>query len=219
MKPVIILLTYARTEYALRTITAAAKNLICAEGFQWYIADDGSNQEHIDAVLERCKSLELDVMGWHTIRESPSYGKSANMAWHAAHNVTDVTLFLEDDWELQQPLQLDNYIKCLTEQQDVGMIRMGYLNLNMRGVAVGYNGSLFWKLDRDCDSYVFTGHPSLRHRRFREDYGAYPEGLAPGMTELGYATQFRFAKGCNILYPAAFGEGNHIFAHIGKDKG
>ena len=119
---------------------------------------------------------------------------------------------------LERELDLTPYAQLLEDDGRYGMVRLGYLNLNMRGLCFGHGGHLYWDLERDADSYVFTGHPSLRHRRFREWYGAYPEGLDPGKTELGYAEQFRYkVGGPGIVFPVANSEYGP-FAHIGSVK-
>jgi hypothetical protein len=112
---------------------------------------------------------------------------------------------------------LYQYADLLQNEPRIGMVRLGYLNLNMQGRVFGYAGKLFWELDRNADPYVFTGHPSLRHRRFREAYGAIPEGLNPGDTELAYAMQYRYGVGSEIVWPAELGEGNW-FGHVGEVK-
>lgn len=209
---VVIFLTYARTEYAVRSIRAAIRYLRGPE-MRWYVADDGSEPAHLAAVTSEL-SGQLSA-GWHS--ERMGYGASANKAWHIAHEFGDLSLFLEDDWELERELDLTPYAQLLECRPDIGMVRLGYLNLHMRGDVFGENGRLYWLLDRTADPYVFTGHPSLRHRRFREDYGAYPEGLNPGATELGYALQYRNGKGSEIVWPASMGEWG-CFAHIGTQK-
>ena len=69
----------------------------------------------------------------------------------------------------------------------------------------------------DTRFYAFTGHPSLRHRRYYETYGDYPTGLVPGDTELGYAYQYRVGDGPLIVWPEGMpNEGT--WAHIGSIK-
>lgn len=208
---VIIVLTFQRTEYALKTIESAIKHLKYPD-LRWYVSDDGSKPEHYQSVMEMLKGQ--NVIGSHS--EKLGYGGGANKAWHIAHEHADLTLFLEDDWNLERELDLTHYAKLLMDYRDIGMVRMGYLNLNMKGQCIGRDGHLYWLLDRNADSYVFTGHPSLRHRRYREAYGPYPEGLNPGNTELAYASQYRYAQfgGPEIVWPAELGEWGP-FGHIG----
>ena len=157
---VICFLTYERTEYAIRTIRAA-QQLTCADGFGWYVADDGSRAEHFNAVLDELRFFGAWVIGAHSERQG--YGAMANRAWKEANEVSDLTLWLEDDWELRTPFDLTSYANLARdEEQNVGMVRLGYLNLHMAGFVFGHGGRLYWRLNREVDPYVFTGHPALR---------------------------------------------------------
>ena len=214
---VIILQTFKRTDVALRTIAAARANLRYPD-LRWYVADDGSPMEHVNAVMDALEGVRL--IGGHSDRLG--YGKTTNKAIAAAEQESALLLFLEDDWELRQPLDLWPYAALLMESSEIGMVRLGNLNLDIRGRTWGHNGALYWKLDHEPHlegTPVFTGHPSLRHRRYREAYGPYPEGLTPGDTELAYAWQFRVGPqdGPGIVWPADYPSWG-LFSHIGQIK-
>lgn len=213
----IILQTYRRTDCALRTI-AAAREYLRYPILQWYVADDGSPEEHWRAVNAALDGA--DVVGGHSIRQG--YGKNANDAWRATDLYGRLTLWLEDDWELRQPLDLYAYAALLMETEEIGMVRLGVLNLDIRGRTWAHGGRVYWKLDKGPHiegTPVFTGHPSLRHRRYRDSYGWYPEGLGPGDTELAYAYQFRMGAqdAPAIVWPADYPAGGY-FGHIGRVK-
>jgi len=96
------------------------------------------------------------------------------------------------------------------------------LNLDIRARTWAHGGHVYWKLDKEPHiegTPVFTGHPSLRHRRYREAYGRYPEGLTPGDTELAYAWQFRMGPQAapGIVWPADY-LASGLFGHIGTVK-
>lgn len=212
----IILQTYRRTDVALRTV-AAARHYLRYPDLRWYVADDGSPAEHVEAVLD---AVGADLWGFHTERRG--YGGNANAAWAAADHQGALTLWLEDDWELRRPLDLYPYAALLMETHEIGMVRLGVLNLDIRGRTWAHGGLVYWKLDREPHidgTPVFTGHPSLRHRRYRETYGGYPEGLLPGETELAYAWQFRSGPqdGPGIVWPADYPQQGY-FGHIGTVK-
>ncbi len=216
---VIVFLTYRRTDYAMRTIRGICDHLRYGGELLWYVADDGSAPEHLTAVHAALDGQR--IIGEHS--EHIGYGAGANRAWHAAHDHADLTLWLEDDWELRTDFDVTPYAKLLSDNGEIGMVRMGYLNVGMEGYLFGHDGRLYWHLQRAPDTrgnptpMTFTGHPSLRHRRFREAYGAYPEGLNPGQTEMAYAWQFRQGSGPDIVWPAALGEWG-LFHHIGVEK-
>jgi hypothetical protein len=72
----IILQTFKRTDVALRTIVAARQYLHYPD-LRWYVADDGSPREHVDAVIEALG--DAPIIGLHTERRG--YGANANTAW------------------------------------------------------------------------------------------------------------------------------------------
>ncbi len=211
----ICFLTYARTEYALRTIKWARRYLRYPD-LRWYVADDGSTQEHMEAVLQALEG-EL-IVGMHSVRQG--YGASANQAWTRANEIGPLSFWLEDDWELREWFDLWPYAALLMERDDVGMVRLGALNEQIRGVTFEHNSALYWRLDRIPDhdgTPVFCGHPSLRHNRYQVSYGTYPVGLTPGNTELAYAYRYRTREGSSIVWPAEL-PGRGVFGHIGTIK-
>ncbi len=213
---VIILQTYKRTDCALRTIAAAKAYLRYGGDLLWYVADDGSRPEHYEAVLAAVGT----VWGAHSVRRG--YGANCNAAWAAANQRSALTLWLEDDWELRQPLDLYPYACLLMETSEIGMVRLGCLNLDVRGRTWAHGGLVYWKLDKEPHlegTPVFTGHPSLRHRRYPEAYGLYPEGLKPGETELAYAWQYRIGHpdAPGIVWPADYPVMGY-WGHIGSVK-
>lgn len=213
----IILQTYRRTDCALRTIAAARQYLRYPE-LRWYVADDGSPAEHVQTVMGALSGAYVD--GWHSERRG--YGANANVAWSATDGYGSLTFWLEDDWELRAPLDLYPYAALLMETEEIGMVRLGALNLDVRGRTWAHGGQVYWKLDREPHlegTPVFTGHPSLRHRRYRAAYGPYPEGLTPGDTELAYAWQFRQGSpdAPGIVWPADYPP-QGFFGHIGTVK-
>ena len=221
---VIILQTYQRTAYALRTIQAAERHLKYKDGtLFWYIADDGSEPAHV-AELERAilnttgPDSQWGALGAHT--EKLGYGASANKAWRAALERSAFSLWLEDDWELSRDLDLTPYVRLLAQHDDVGMVRLGHLAIDLDCRTVGYDGVHYLNI-LPTTNYQFSGNPSLRHRRFWEAFGEYPEGLNPGNTEIAYDAQIRNV-GLNtnaprIVWPVDLG-GWGVFAHIGEVK-
>jgi len=216
---VIVLLTYQRTDYALRTIAAAA-HLNYAGPLCWYVADDGSDAAHVAAVQETLREHGASVVGMHCARRG--YGGNANAAWAACDAITPLTFWLEDDWALRAPLDLTPYARVLLARSEIGMVRLGVLNLDVRGRTWGHDGRVYWLLDREPHhegTPVFTGHPSLRHVRYRHAHGWYPEQLSPGETELHYAYRFRVSSHDTpgIVWPADL-PATGVFGHIGTIK-
>lgn len=210
----VLLTTYKRTEYAVRTIEAVKKNLQWPQVW-WYISDDGSPPEHTH-LLQQAIGSSYNIRVFNSNRQGVGYGM--NMCLSDIFASTDLVLVLEDDWELVSPLDLRPYVNLLMNQATYGMVRFGYLSAGLTGTTVSEEGRLFWKLTSSNDQYRFTGHPGLRHKRFHEIYGYYDEGLAPGNTELSMCGKVN-AKidGPAILYPAECGAWG-FFGHIGTES-
>jgi len=202
----VIFLTYARTEYALRTILGIRAHLIYDGDIQWIVADDGSHQDHVQAILK-----ELPGAKWRSMRAG--YGANANWAWSQAKS--PITLWLEDDWELKRDLDIMPYTTLLNERDDVGMIRLGHMPINLDLSSHGHNGHMYLEVHKS-KQYAFSGNPHLKHERMLS-YGNYPEGLNPGDTEIHYDDQVRRHQGSSIYWPLLIGD-NPFFAHIGQEK-
>ena len=200
-----------RTDYAIRTVRAARKNLQYPE-LRWFIADDRSEPDHVNAVMSELDGCYISGV-WS---EHNSYGRSANAGIQSAREHGQLMLFLEDDWELTYPLDLWPYASTLMEDESVGMIRMGYLNAGVKGETFGHRGQMYWRLDAESP-YIFTGHPSLRHIRFHDHAGNYAERLQPGETELAMAWKYKSSPDPkpSIVWPCMMGQ-NGYFAHIGS---
>ncbi len=209
----VVLITYGnqlipeRTEYAVRTVNAVTQHLRYPN-WSFYVSDDGSSPEHLNAVREAVQNSGHSVIGWHS--EHISYGAGCNRALRAAHELGTLTLMLEDDWELMRDLDLWQYAALLMERPDIGMVRMGYLSQGISAVCFGHSGFLYWTLDdqqsRNYSSFAFAGHPALIHRRLFEVVGDYPEKKQPGETELGMAWKVASKVGPKVVWPAALGE-------------
>lgn len=214
MPPInIILLTYARTDYALRTIQGVIKNLRYSGEIRWIIADDGSSQEHFNAVLE---ALKEQIVYAYFSAERAGYGANANRAWDLATQESPLTLWLEDDWVLERELDLTNYANVLLKYDHVGMIRLGLLPIDLDLFSIGLDGTMYLRVNPTTD-YVFSGNPHLKHDRFKVAYGYYPTGKNPGETEISYDWQIRGATGPEIIWPVELGPMG-IWGHIGAEQ-
>lgn len=206
----ILLITYKRTECAVRTVQGIKGNLNYPN-LVWHIADDGSPNGHIDAILEA-----IDVPCSVTNAKRQGVGVSQNMGMDAALAKADYILWLEDDWELAGPFDLTPCVQLLQGDESLGMVRLGYISPGIQGELIPGAGRLWWRL-RKGPTYTFTGHAALRHRRFCQAYGYYQAGLAPGATELQYCGHFTHTPGPDIVVPAFTGEWGP-FGHIGGDS-
>jgi len=204
----IILLTYKRTGYALRTIKAIKENLIYDGKIAWHVADDGSDSNHVHSIINEIGE------DYTLISARKGYGALANEAW--MNSKSNVTLWIEDDWELRHKLDVTPYVKMLNNRDDIGVVRLGHMPINLDLESMGHDGRMYLdvKFNRQ---YAFSGNPHLKHKRAWSKWGPYPVGLNPGNTEISYDGQIRRIGGLKIVWPLAIGD-RFLFAHIGEEK-
>ncbi len=209
--PVIVLIiTYRRLELALATIRSVKENIIYSNiGF--HIADDGSGKDYINKLAaEIGPSYSLEV----TDAQRGGVGKNMNLGIHAVLDRADLWLHCEDDWFLNGPLDLLPCVQLLTEDESVGMVRLGRLSAGLTGETMAGANKLWWRLKKNSDTYIFSGNAALRHRRFHSHYGPYKEGLMPGQTELVHCNKFNVTPGPDIVWPAWLNT-EQTFSHLG----
>ena len=190
----IMLLTYAgsikspRSLYARRALTAVLEKLTYSGPLYVHIADDGSHQQHINALIKIVESFGDKVTGrTHTNAARSGYGASYNQATQVVHNYGGVVLPLEDDWELAYPLQVDAYIEALmSDPPIIGCIRLGYLGFTqeLRGSLGHIAGRSYLVFDpASPERHVAAGHPRLETVEWERGVGPWPERIDPGTTE------------------------------------
>lgn len=206
----VLVITYKRTELAARTIQGVLKNLVYPkEKLTWHIADDGSPNGHVPALSHLLDGYELTTS--NTSRRG--VGASMNLGASECLKRANYILWLEDDWELTTPFDLRPAIELLERNETIGMVRLAYISAGIVGKLVSDAGHLWWMLDKG-PQYTFTGHASLRHRRFLDAYMPYREDLSPGATELHMCGTYNNKPGPAIAVPAWTGEYG-AFSHIG----
>lgn len=199
--------TYKRTEMALRTILSTIENLQYPKDRRvWYIADDGSGGNHMSSILDLLNLHGEKIIGHHTDRwRHPGQENThhAGIGWNKClgicHQASDFVLWLEDDWELEKPFNLVPYVKLLQEREDVGMCSFRILSTGADVHTVGhtiegYGGQIYLQYDRTTQ-YAYSGNPSLRHARYTKRYGVFAEDRNPGLIELHQDDQYRLAVG------------------------
>jgi hypothetical protein len=206
-----MLVTYKRTDVAVRTVRGVMDNLTYPR-LEWHVADDGSDPAHLAAIAEAIGDVRTS---WSNA-ERGGVGRSMNRGMAECLRRADYILWLEDDWECQQPFDLTPCVQVLNDVGEAGMVRLAYISPGIEGTLVGWAGRLWWRLSKG-PTYTFTGHASLRHRRFCEAYGEYREDLPPGATELYMCGTFNNRQGPSVILPAWTGEWGP-FSHIGSES-
>lgn len=215
----IALFTYDRFEFAKRTLESVAANLVSAEEEVWlHIADDGSSQEYRDSLVELGRCLYGQNVSV-TNSERRRYGGNYNAMTQVVHQLADLVLPLEDDWELIRPLDIDPIARVLRSGL-FGCVRLGRLSytaeLRAKFVWAEY---LHWlALDPQSEErHVFAGGPRLETVEFERALGPWPENMLAGETELVVCGRPESRQG--IAWPVSLilpPEG--AFTHIGAIK-
>ena len=216
----ICLVTYKRTEQCLRTIQGICDNLLYPKDKRaWFINDDGSPPEHAHAIREKLRENVEQLLWMNTTRMSGgtyNAGKGWNACMGNGYQYSDHVLWMEDDWVLEAPLEIERHVRLLEEREDVGM-------MSYRGFTEGSDLSVRTHAGFHYLQYFrsgempYSGNPHLRHARFVRTYGVFVEDRNPGDMEQNYNERFCKRSGPEIWRPA---EGNPwgVFGHIGNSK-
>ena len=225
-KIAIALVTYKRTEQALRTIRSTCDNLIYPKELRsWYIGDDGSSPDHVFALQTSLQAKDENIIGAHSehLRHRDEENTfNAGIGWNRAlglsHQFSDYVLWLEDDWELDEPLDLVPYVKLLRDNEAVGICSFRILSVGADVHTIGYEGQIYLKYLRNTQ-YAFSGNPYLRHARYTQKYGWFAEDRNPGLMELHQDDQYRLAVGDapDIWRPLNISPWG-AWKHIGNEK-
>lgn len=220
------LVTFRRTQEALRTIESIMANLnYPKEKRGFYIADDGSPVKHSAAILSKLTMAGERILGFHNEKyrhKGEENTNNAGIGWNKClgicHQNSDFVLWMEDDWELDEPLDLVPYVKLLQEREDVGVCSFRILSVGADVHTVGFNGQIYLKYLRTTQ-YAFSGNPYLRHARYTKRYGWFAEDRNPGLMELHQDDQYRLAvdNAPDIWRPVSISQWG-AFKHIGSDK-
>ena len=223
------LVTYKRTELALRTIYSTCRNLLYPkEKRWWYIGDDGSPGDHLGRILHTLSVHGENVLGFHSERirhpgqeETHNAGLGWNRTLGICHQFSDFVLFLEDDWDLDEPLDLKPHIQMLHENERVGICSFRILSTDADVFTQGYNGRMYLQYERRTQ-YAFSGNPYLRHARYTNKYGWFAEDRNPGLMELDQDDRYRTAQGGDEEYPRIWRPADisvwGAWKHIGTEK-
>ncbi len=206
-----------RMEYAKQTFASLIRLRSTEE--QWFhLADDGSDQTFRDEMM----NLARAVYGENTSvtnSEGRGYGASYNAATQQTHNVADILLPLEDDWEVAREFDLDPFAKVLRDGH-FRCIRMGYIGYTdtLRATFKYYDSRHYLALDPDSpEKHVFAGGPRLETREFERDIGEWPEGLSAGHTELEVTDLSAARQG--IAWPITdIKPRGDLFLHVGTKQ-
>lgn len=220
---------HARVGYARRCLLALLDQLKYRNGeLLWHIADDGSFPGHLEALVDICRSRGVEPTVSNT--GHLGYGANMNQATQVIHDIADVVMPIEEDWELVREFDISDFVDVLIQppednDNDINCIRLGYLGWSNKvtGWLAQKAGQTFFYFDPNCqETHVFAGHPRIETVAFEKRVGPWPEGLRPGFTEMEVCNRRESREG--IAWPMDAGINAsqnyaNLFAHIGEVQG
>lgn len=215
---VIMLLTYARLDYAAATLSSALRHVKTTDLLSLHIASDGDDDPYMTVLQNIANDFDL-VSITTSNSERSGYGANYNLGTQVVHSFASHVLVLEDDWELTRDLDLDIVIGALDEL-NAGCCRLGYIGFTqpLRGEFAHAVGRHWLRLDpSSAEPHVFAGHPRLETVAWERSVGPWPEGLQPGETEFAVAHIAESRYG--VLWPIQeVNVRGDLFVHIGARR-
>lgn len=222
---------HPRVQYSQRCLLMLLRNLTYGDNTNllWHIADDGSFPGHVEALVEICRANGVEPTTSQTGHQG--YGANMNHATQVIHDMADIVMPIEDDWELVRPFDISDLVRALEaspkygDLEYIGCIRLGYLGWSnpVTGRLVQHANQTFFRMDADClETHVFAGHPRIETVEFERRVGAWPEGIRPGYTEMEICNRTESRIG--VAWPLDAGvnasqDYANLFAHIGEVQG
>lgn len=233
----VMVFTYNRFEVARRTIDALLTHAHYSGPLRLHIADDGSPPvgeiPYLEALgraaIKHPRAVNSHVVVTAANSGQRGYGASYNLATQIMHSECPVLMPLEDDWELQRPLDLDPLVRVLLDgvsaprehgftAEPIRCIRLGYIGYTnaLRGEFVPTPAGQMLLLDAESpERHVFAGHARIETRDFERSVGPWPEMLPAGEVEFEIAGRHAARRGVAWPLDVVGGSGG-LFAHIGS---
>lgn len=213
----ILIITWNRPVEIRRTIMALRNNLCYPGPLAWHIADDKSPAGYLPAV----KADFLDLNFTTTQTDRKGWGANVNLALRTIK--TDYVFSCEDDYVAIRKINLAQGVELMELCQSVGLVRYdglsGHVGLTLRlQEAKKFDALNYLMIVKDKSSHlnVYSHRPHLKHRRFHDFYGLYPENLSLGECESGFAHRVKSKNGPSL---AILSDGiPRAFDHIGVSR-
>lgn len=217
----VLIATYERWELLEGCIKLLDKNLAYAGKVRYTFADDGDVQATSNQIALHYPNLgEWEIIGGERL----GLGGNVNRALKAIK--TDIVLQLQDDYFLRKPLDLTPHVEKLLADDSAGWIRLRLLNGQRFTASIE---DRFWRVNWFSEEgYICSDQPHIKHMRFHNAFGYYPEGLRVADTENEWCWRVREEAqkngGPSVLIPTWW-DCDSAWTHEGdgelswKDKG
>lgn len=185
------IITYDRPREIRRVIDGLRKYLHYEGKVVWCLCDDGSPEGYVARIL-----ADYPDLSWVVSRtERKGWGGNANAGLKSlAAARFDYIFSLEDDYVPLGALEISRGVALMESLPGIGLVRYdgleGHaLDLELRECNTVQFGMLSYMriLKSSPFLFVYSNRPHLKHKKFHEFYGLYPEGVSLGATEEYFA--------------------------------
>lgn len=210
----LLIITYQRKATLLATIRKLYHHIHYTGHWHVIVADDGSADGTQDALRTEYPDATLIQS------DRAGLGANTNAGLRAALGVADYVLQLQDDMQPTATIDLHPHVQLLQSDPTAGFVRLW----GVGGHA--YEGRLegnYWRIFWHCpELYIPSDRPHIKHRRFHEHYGMYPEGLPTSTTEDAWCHQCKNRAGMEGRQLDVFVPQNQLtettWEHVGWDQ-
>lgn len=179
------IVTYNRKEVLRRTLVGLQDHLSYREGRAVIVADDGSTDGTQEMLKDEFPYVEL------VQSQRSGLGANTNAGLRKCFSFSDVVLQLQDDMELLATLDLYSFVEKLVTDETAGFIRLwGVAGHRYTAELKGQFWHVFWS---SPELYIPSDRPHIKHRRFHDAVGFYPEGRRTAETEEAWCHQCKQA--------------------------
>lgn len=212
----ICIITYDRLPEIKLTIQRLREFFHYDGEIHWHLADDDSPHGYVGNITREFNDLHFT----HTSGGRGGWGVNVNTALEFLRD-REYVFLIEDDYVAKRPIDIMSGVAVLQNIHTLGAIRYDgiaahALDLHLREVKTGIGNISYMEIDKASPHLnVYSNRPHLRHRRFTECYGKYPEHVSLGSTEEQFAHRVRDKVKCPgiaVLPDGVMG----TFDHIGK---
>lgn len=185
----ILVITYNRLPLLRGTLQHLHEHLDYVGEKLWVVADDGSDDGTPQTLAEEFPAVQV-------VRSNRvGLGANGNAGLRFALSRAEYVLQMQDDMHLLSHLDLHPHVEKLRADPTCGYIRLwGVAGHKYQGQLEGQYWRIWW---HSPELYIPSDRPHLKHRRFHEWYGLYPEGLKTAETEEAWAHQCKDRAGLN----------------------
>ena len=182
----ILTMTYNRKDILEDVLRSLNEHLYYLGPRQLIVCDDGSDDGTQEMLMQFSGTLLIQ-------NNRVGLGANTNSGLRQAMALSPIILQFQDDMKLLTTLDLHPHVEKLMSDETCGYIRLwGVGGHRYTAKLEGNYWRVWWNSD---DLYIPSDRPHVKHRRFHEFYGMYPEGKKTSETEDAWCHQCKDRAG------------------------